>query len=187
LVFVTIFKIFKLHYILILIVLLIILWTSERLNFYLENFLLILNILFFEEDIQLLPRILRNEVYPIYNLVQKFQNYDFINLFFGNGIGSASAINNFYLGEYSGIANPNIQIVRLLFENGILGTVVFIISIIWPIKYYTCNTNKETRNLYLVTLFLVFSVALIVRSNVIFIYLGIMISFLKFNKKKIKY
>ena len=58
---------------------------------------------------------------------------------------------------------------------------------IWPIKYYTRNTDQKTKNLYLVSMFLVLSVTFAVRSPISFIYLGILTSFLNYNEKKTKH
>ena len=58
---------------------------------------------------------------------------------------------------------------------------------IWPIKYYTRNTDKKTINLYLFSMLLVLSVTLAVRSPISFIYLGVLTSFLNFNEKQIKH
>ena len=60
-------------------------------------------------------------------------------------------------------------------------------SMIWPIKYYTNNIDKKTKSLYLFSMLLVMSVTFAIRSPVIFIYLGILTSLIKFNEKKIIY
>ena len=187
-IFLIIFKKIQLNFLLILVPILFIMFNFERTQGYYEFLTGIFLSLYSGEDVKSINfSNLKHEIYPIYDLFRKFQNYEFLPIFFGNGLGSAGGINNFYRGGYFGTANPNIQIIRLLFEHGLLGTIVFITSMIWPIKYYTHNTDKKTKNLYLITMLMLISVTFAVRSPVIFIYLGILTSFLNFNEKKIKH
>lgn len=183
--FLVIFRQIQFKFFLIFAVILVFMSSTDRVQHYYDVYTIPFLNFFIEKNFESVDfNILNAEVYPIMDLYKKFLNYEFLPILFGNGLGSASAINNFYLEENFGSNNPNIQLTRLLFEHGILSTVIFIASMIWPIKYYTHNTNKKTKSLYLFSMLLVLSVTLAVRSPILFIYLGILTSFLNFNEKK---
>jgi hypothetical protein len=182
-----IFRVVKLNFILIILPMLFFMLSHDRIGIYVNTIKIAWQIIDSGIELPYEVYIVQGEIYPIYNLVKKFQNFELISIFFGNGLGSASVINNIYIDQQIDTKNPNIQIIRLLFETGILGTIVFVKAMIWPIKYYTRNVDKKTRNLYLITMLLVLSISLSVRSPIVFIYLGILTSFLNFNVKKIKH
>lgn len=186
-IFLIIFKIIKLKYILILLAIITSMLSIDNVQNYKNNLMYVWQILEVKEELPYFLRILRGEIYPIYDIIKKIQNFELVTVFFGNGPGSASAINNFYIGDYLSARNPNSQLVRSLSDSGILGTLVFVISMVWPIKYFTRNTDKKTRNLYIISMLMVLSVTFAVRSSVVFMYLGILTSYLHYNEKKIKY
>jgi hypothetical protein len=186
-IFLIIFKLIKLKYILILLVIITSMLSINYVQNYKNYLMTVWQILEAKEELPYFLRILRGEIYPIYDIIKKIQNFELVTVFFGNGPGSASAINNFYIGDYLSARNPNAQIVRSLSDSGILGTLVFVISMVWPIKYFTRNTDKKTRNLYIVSMLMVLSVTFAVRSSVVFMYLGILTAYLHYNEKKIKY
>jgi hypothetical protein len=178
------FRIIKFSYIMILFLIIIVMLNTPYIQIYLSQMKDAWQILESGEEMFYYLKIIRGELYPLYDLVKKIQNYEFIPVIFGNGLGSASAINNQYIGEYIGIANPNSQLVRILFESGVLGTAVFIASMVRPIYYFTSNTDKKTINLYLITMLMVLGITFAIRSPVIFIYLGIISSLLRYYKIK---
>lgn len=180
------FRKIKLSYIIILSLIVILMANTPYIVIYLKQIKGAWQVLESGEDMFYYLRLIRGELYPLYDLVKKIQNYEFIPVIFGNGLGSVSAINNQYIGEYIGIANPNSQLVRILFESGVLGTAVFIASMVRPIYYFTSNTDKKTINLYLITMLMVLGVTFAIRSSVIFIYLGIISSLLRYYKIKEK-
>lgn len=188
LIFIIIFREFNIKMFLIMAIIIISMYNFDRVQGYFDIYSFSVIKLFNINQSEFVDlNILNKEFYPLYDLFIKFNNYEFPPILFGNGLGSASAINNFYLEEGLSTRNPNIQSVRLLYEHGVLGTIIFIMSMIWPIKYYTNNIDKKTKSLYLFSILLVMSVTFAIRSPVIFIYLGILTSFIKFNEKKIIY
>jgi len=188
LIFLIIFRKIEFKLLLILIVIIFFMSSIDRIQQYYDLYAIpFLNLLNGEDLQDVNLNILSRDLFPISYSWEKFQNYEILPVFLGNGLGSASAINNLNLDGYFGTANPNIQLVRLLFEHGLLSAIIFIASMIWPIKYYTRNTDKKTKNLYLFSMLLVLSVTLAVRSPISFIYLGILTSFLNFNEKQIKH
>lgn len=185
LIFLIIFRKIEFKLLLILVLILVFMSSVDRIQQYYDFYAIPFLNLLKGEDLQYVNlNILSRDLFPLFDLWTKFQNYQFLPIFLGNGLGSASALNNLNLDGYFGVANPNIQLVRLLFEHGLLSAIIFISSMIWPIKYYTHNTDKKRKNLYLFSMLLVLSVTLAVRSPISFIYLGILTSFLNFNEKR---
>lgn len=78
-------------------------------------------------------------IIPVWDLWLKLYNFNPIPLLFGHGIGSSSVVNNAYLmviwgdTEY-GVLNPHAQIIRSIFEVGIVGIVLFISVFFSPFK-----------------------------------------------------
>ena len=186
LIFLIIFRKIEFKLLLILIVIIFFMSGFDRIQQYYDIYAIPFLNLLNGEDLQSVNlNILSRDLFPLSYLWEQFRNYEFLPVFLGNGLGSASAVNNLNLDGYFTTANPNIQSIRLLFEHGLLSTIIFIASMIWPIKYYTRNTDKKLKNLYLFSMLLVLSATIAVRSPVSFIYLGILTSFLNFHKKKL--
>jgi hypothetical protein len=178
------FRLISIKNILYLSIIMLIIFSFDRVKLYVDA---LTQAWFYIENQEKFPHslnVIRGEVFPVYDLIKKIQNFDLVPVFFGSGLGSVSAINNAYIGEYIGIANPNSQFIRMLYEHGLLGFLVFIISMTWPIKYI--NTDKRNENLYIFSMLIVLSISLAVRSPVIYIFLGILTSFLHFNEKNLK-
>ena len=87
----------------------------------------------------------------------------------GTGLGSASAINNAYLrsGE---ILNPRANIIRLLYENGLIGTLFFISAFVYPIKYL--RLPKYIDNKMILSTLFILGAFFAHRSSVPYIFLG---------------
>ena len=75
-----------------------------------------------------------NNIYPLWHLWLEVEELNFYHLFFGNGVGSSSIINNFYFKE-AGVINPNSSLVRMIYEVGIIGILLFVLAFISPLRY----------------------------------------------------
>lgn len=184
--FLIIFRFIKLKLIILIVPVLVFMYFDDRVNSYIYNILNVVDNFQVDEDLPYLIYKQRGSFYPLYDMYNSFRNFELIPILFGNGLGSSGAINNFYYGDYLGISNPNSQGVRLLFEHGVIGSIIFIISLIWPIKYLAKNVDNETKNFCILGMILVLSATLSVRSPIIFIYLGVMTLFLSSKEKKIR-
>ncbi len=184
--FLVIFRMIKFKYLILLAIIIFFMFKFENIQNYYTKLLVAWEIIESGIDLPYHLRIIKGEIYPIYDIIKKSLDFDLVPVIFGHGSGSVSAVNNIYIGDYLGARNPNAQIIRLLFESGILGTMVFVISMIWPIKYFTHNMDKKNKDLYLVTMIMILSVIFAVRSSIVFMYLGIITTFLHFNEKNIK-
>ena len=128
------------------------------------------------DELPYLLKVQQSSIYPIYDLINKIRNFEVFPVFFGSGLGSASAINNIYIGGDISIGNPNAQIVRFFYESGIIGTMVFVFAMIWPIKYLACGIDQK--KIFIIGMLAVVSITFSVRSPVAFMYLGILTSLL---------
>ena len=187
LIFFTFFLIFynviNYKYFLITILIIFLILQNDRVIIYLLNIENAFQIINSGDELPYSLRIIRREIYPIYDMIIKFQNFELISIIFGNGLGTSSIINNFYTLQFSGVGNPNVQIVRFLYENGLLGTFIFVISMIFPIKYYSRHYDKNKKKKYLIMVILILSAFMAVRSSLIFVFLGVLTSYLCYQEK----
>ena len=117
-----------------------------------------------------------DSIYPLYDLTVKLRNFDLIPIFFGSGLGSASVANNVYADFIFGTSNPNSQFVRILYESGLVGTLLFIFAFINPLKYLTKGLDNNSKYQFIICMLLLLGCSFAVRSAVAYIYLGIFIA-----------
>jgi hypothetical protein len=115
-------------------------------------------------------------IYPLYDLIVKFRNLNILPIFFGSGFGSASAINNYYYPAMSEMNNPHSQLVRIVFESGMIGTYFFIMSFFYPVKYLTKHIPRNKQHEFILLTLILLGCILSHRSAASFIYLGIFIA-----------
>jgi len=152
-----------------------IVFQIPRVDDYINVFISLLDILERNKDLPYLIRVQLGEVYPLYDQLIAMKEGNLIQLLFGSGIGS-SAINNYsYVDTIDALGNPNSQLVRSIYESGLLGTLIFILIFYWPILRLK-NTNFETKINFYIATSLVLAFSLGVRSSSIFIYFGLMCS-----------
>jgi O-antigen ligase len=95
---------------------------------------------------------------------------------FGSGLGSSAVINSLYNPDIGEILNPHSQLVRSLFESGIVGTFFFIMSFLYPIQQLTKYFAPKNRHNFIVLTLLLIGCFMGHRSVAPFIYLGIFIA-----------
>jgi hypothetical protein len=117
-----------------------------------------------------------DSIYPLYDLTVKLRNFNLIPIFFGSGLGSASVVNNVYAEIVFGTANPNSQFVRILYESGLVGTMLFLLAFIKPVKYLTKDLDHNSQNEFIIYMLLLLGCSFAVRSIVAYIYLGVFIA-----------
>ena len=115
-------------------------------------------------------------IYPLYDLTVKFFNFNILPILIGSGLGSASVINNIYSTYPVGMNNPNSQLVRLVFESGVIGTGFFIMSFTHPIRRLTKHLPTIKQHEFMLLMLLLLGCLFGHRSAVIFIYLGVFIA-----------
>jgi hypothetical protein len=123
-----------------------------------------------------------SNIYPIWLRFTDLIQFNFIPIIIGTGIGSSSVANSIFFPEV-GVYNPHANIIRIFFEAGIIGTLLFLTAFIQPIRELSLS-KKTYRPLMFFTL-LVLGVNLGHRSSTIFIFLGIALLVFQHKKNKL--
>ncbi len=151
--------------------------SSSHLSHYLASTSGLWDILESGSELPYLMRIQGPDIYPLYDLIVKAREMDILPIIIGSGLGSASVINNHYTPLASGqMINPNSQLVRSLFESGIVGTLFFILSFISPVKQLTRHIAIKDRFTFIMLTWLLIGCFMGIRSAAPFIYLGIFLA-----------
>ena len=118
-------------------------------------------------------------IYPIWLRFTEIINLNFLPTILGTGLGTASLANSIFFDGY-GVHNPFANIIRVVFEAGMIGTLLFINAFLRPIT--TMVKNREVKEK--ITIFMLFILGLNFghRSATVFIFLGMLL--LIFNYKK---
>lgn len=159
-------------------------YSSEHLKLYIEAFQTFFGNLQIEQFLYNLtfPPMLKGQfadIIPVLYILKELQGYIFFPFLLGHGIGSSSIINNF-VGRNTGSAsdelcNPNAQIIRLIFEFGVVGTVLFILAMIRPIILLSTKVRdlKINTRIVIISNLAILGCSLAIRSAAPFIFLGI--------------
>ena len=118
-----------------------------------------------------------NELYPIWHRWIEVKELNIFPLIFGTGLGSTSVINSFYFdlhkSESVGIINPNANIIRVIYEVGILGTLIYIAAFIFPIKRFFLPRGIIFK--FIICMLLIIGSNLAHRSMTSFLFLGLLL------------
>ena len=117
-----------------------------------------------------------NNVYPIWHLWLQIKEFEFLPLIIGNGLGSVSIVNNYYM-EHTGITNPNAFIIKSLYETGVIGTLLFVAAFLGPIKKMYINNIIYSKLILFMLLMLGMYFAH--KSAIPYIFLGVVLVLLK--------
>jgi hypothetical protein len=150
--------------------------SSDRITNYIESAKNLWFILESGGELPYLMKIQLDSIYPLYDLTVKFRNFDILPVLIGSGLGSASVANNVYTDVVFGTSNPNSQLVRTLYESGLIGTWIFILAFIKPIKSLVKNFHARVGDQFIMYMFLLVGCTFGVRSAVAYIYIGILIA-----------
>ena len=114
-----------------------------------------------------------SDIYPTYDLTVKARAGDWLPIIIGSGFGSASAVSNRYYRQVSTLNNPHSQLVRSLYETGIVGTILYVMAFLAPVALATKRLPEGTRREFLLFTALLVGCSLADRSSAPFIYLGV--------------
>ena len=153
--------------------------NSPRIQNYAKMILTLAEVMEGDSKMPYLALVQSPDLVPLWLFINKPFEYDFYPFLFGSGIGSASfATNNFMDMVTAEINNPRAQITRLLFESGIIGTYIYLIIHIKPIrKLRSCVPTVRWSTIWLSSIML-FGAVLGHRSNVGLIFVGIVVAIL---------
>jgi O-antigen ligase len=152
---------------------------SPRIQHYAKMILTLPRVMESDSEMPYLVHIQSPDIVPFWLFINKLFEYDYYPLLFGSGMGSASfATNNFMDIATVEINNPRAQIIRLLFESGLIGTYLYLIIHIKPIrKLCSCVPSVGRSTIWLSSIML-FGAVLGHRSNVGLIFVGIVVAIL---------
>ena len=111
-----------------------------------------------------------SNIYPVWHLWEEIKEFNFLHLFIGNGLGSTSIINNYYMHSYE-LYNLHAGIVRSIYETGVIGTLLFIAAFLTPIKKMFMNHNINSK--LIIFMLLMLGMYFAHRSAIPYIFLGI--------------
>lgn len=113
-------------------------------------------------------------VFPVWDRILEVINLNIIPLFIGTGLGTSSVNNNINLMLVNLVINPNSNIVRMVYDVGIIGTLLLISSFIYPIQRF--NIKREMSLKLLLCMLFILGAYFGHRSVAPFLFLGIMIA-----------
>ena len=121
-----------------------------------------------------------NNIFPILVLFKESGSLDIFPFLFGNGLASSGYVNSFYFGEFY---NPNAQIIRIVYEFGILGLFFFIWAVFASSRSAMNSLGAPCKEL--MTRYLIFALAgfFAHRSYLLFMLIGLLISVSIFREK----
>lgn len=147
--------------------------TSTRVLRYIEYAPIALEVLQNNEDLPSMVKTQIVNVYPIWIRLNEILNLDLLPTLIGTGAGSSAILNgNFYVDDF-GLKNPNANVIRLFYEAGIIGSLIYIQSFLSPLKSFVTDAHTK-RGLTLITL-IILGACLGHRSTSVFIVLGIIL------------
>ena len=129
-----------------------------------------------QADLPYFVKIQLGEIYPLYDFISMIRNGEFLLVLFGSGPGSASLNNYSYVDMLMAYGNPNSYGVILLYESGIIGSLIFLSAFFIPIKFAASSFRREERLKLYTYMALVLSASLALKSPATYIFLGLAIS-----------
>ena len=127
-----------------------------------------------------------NEIYPLYDVSVKWRNLEMLPIVIGSGFGSASAVNNrLSIGIPSEHMNPQSQLVRTIYESGLVGLYYFVMAFVRPVQRLTKRLPSRVRHRFIVLSLLVIGCCLGNRNVAPFIYLGAVVAMFRARQDQV--
>ncbi len=148
----------------------------KTLQAYYEAFYDLWFILDSQAELPYFVKIQLGEIYPIYDFISMIRNGEFLSVLFGSGPGSAALNNYSYVDILMAYGNPNSYGVILIYESGIIGSLIYLSAFFVPIKILASSLRSTERSKLYTYMALVLSASLALKSPTIYIFLGLVIS-----------
>ncbi len=127
-----------------------------------------------------------SDIYPLYDLTRKIRSLDIVPVMIGSGFGSASAVTNrYYL--TGAMTNPHSQLARSLYESGIIGTFMLVMSFVHPVRSFTKRLTKRKQREFMLVMLLLLGVFFGQRTSAPFIYLGMFAAAFSVFEVRVRY
>lgn len=166
----------------IILVLYVVVSASPRIMLYIDLLASAYEILKTGGNIPPLLAVQVNNIFPIYQFVMNVLEFNWLPVLVGSGLGSSSSA-NLIIGETfgldiweGGVTNPHSQLVRLVFETGLIGTLLFYRAFVGPVEHLAGPLGKRKVSEFVVLMLLVLGCFFAHRNSAVFIYLGIFIA-----------
>lgn len=117
----------------------------------------------------------RDSIYPIYDLLTKLRHGELVPVLIGSGFGSGAAVNSRLSPNPDSQGNPNSQMVRSLYESGIVGTVLFVLAFTVPVHRLSQPLGMRDRHRFMTLMLLLLGCCFGFRSAAPFIFLGALV------------
>lgn len=125
----------------------------------------------------------KSNIYPLLAILEELKDLKFFGFILGHGGGQSGYI-NYQINELE-VAYPQSQLVRILYDYGIVGTFIFISAIFSVLSKMIFYINNQELRFYVgLTFALLLASALMHRSVVLYIAIGIMTNIIYFYLKK---
>lgn len=144
--------------------------SSPRLMLYFEASKSLYNVLESGNQVTSVLEVAMNNIYPLWVRWTEILELNLLPLFIGTGLGSSSVANIIYFGENE-LQNTNSNLVRTLYENGIIGTFFLILAFLNPIRLFPLPLH--IRNKWLVYMIFILGAFFAHRTANPFIFLGV--------------
>ena len=148
----------------------------SRFGDYLEAFDDLFFLLDSGSELPLLIRVQIGEIAPVFEMFTMLREGNVMPVIFGSGMGSIPVTLYGFLGNMDGWGNPNAQIIRILFETGLLGTLLYILAFLYPLRSLTKNFSITDKRIILLSMMLLLSANFALRSSTLMIYFGLLIA-----------
>ena len=109
-------------------------------------------------------------IWPIWIRLMEMMQLNLIPLFIGTGMGSTSIANSVWYSE-NGVFNPHANIIRIAFEGGIIGTLLYMKAFLQPLR--ELPIYEKNKNQIIIYMLLILGVNFGHRSSTLFIFLGL--------------
>ena len=148
----------------------------ERFSDYIEAFDDLFFLLESGEELPLLIRVQIGEIAPVFEMFIMLREGNVMPVIFGSGLGSIPVTLYGFLGNMDGWGNPNAQIIRILFETGVLGMLLYILAFLYPLRTLTKDFSISDKRVIMLSMMLLLSANLALRSSTLMIYFGLLIA-----------
>tara|TARA_B100000575_G_scaffold291191_1_gene296497 strand:- start:1388 stop:2767 length:1380 start_codon:yes stop_codon:yes gene_type:complete len=144
--------------------------SSPRLLEYLEAFQELYVILEAGDEVTSVIAVAMNNIFPLWLRWVEILELNFVPLILGTGLGTSGIANIIYAGENI-LNNTNANFVRTIFENGIIGTYIFVLAFLRPLRHYRIPTH--IRNQWMFAMIFILGAFFAHRTAGPFIFLGL--------------
>ena len=156
------------------VIVLLVVKNTSRVVLYFDAFTTLYQALSNGDEVTSILKHTMNNIYPVWHRWTEVLNFNILPLFVGTGLGTSSVVNNVYLMKANVVINPQSNIVRMIFDVGIVGVFFLGYTFIAPIK--RLFFQKEVRKKALILMLFILGAFFAHRSVAPFLFLGVLLA-----------